>query len=48
MAILPQLKPGTDFYESEPGGRTRLIRMAPAPHHPAPSTPTTSRDQLPS
>ncbi|MGW1506998.1 hypothetical protein ACWCQW_52930 [Streptomyces mirabilis] len=51
MAILPQLKPGTDFYESEPGGRTRLIRMAPAPEHTAPvspSTPEMPRGQIPS
>jgi hypothetical protein len=27
-AVLSLLEPGTDFYESESGGRTRLIRVA--------------------
>ncbi|MEU9136925.1 hypothetical protein AB0D33_13305 [Streptomyces sp. NPDC048404] len=28
VAVLPLMKPGMDFFESEPGGRTRVIRTA--------------------
>ncbi|MFE3687798.1 hypothetical protein ACFXPM_31850 [Streptomyces sp. NPDC059095] len=27
--VIPLLPPGTDLFESEPNGRTRVIRMAP-------------------
>ncbi|MEU2485016.1 hypothetical protein ABZ593_10485 [Streptomyces sp. NPDC012617] len=29
-AVIPLLPPGTDLFETEPNGRTRVIRMAPA------------------
>ncbi|MEU4085036.1 hypothetical protein [Streptomyces aureus] len=28
VAVLPLVKPGMDFFESEPGGRTRVIRTS--------------------
>lgn len=46
MVVLSLLKPGTDFYESEAGGRTRLIRLAQPSAGPAavgPSQPATDR-----
>ncbi|MEU6379246.1 hypothetical protein [Streptomyces sp. NPDC046909] len=30
--VIPMLKPGVDFLETEEGGRTRVIRIAPIPH----------------
>ncbi|MGW9185985.1 hypothetical protein [Streptomyces rubiginosohelvolus] len=29
-AVIPLLPPGSDLFETEPNGRTRVIRMAPA------------------
>ncbi|MFJ3799918.1 hypothetical protein ACIPSJ_26995 [Streptomyces sp. NPDC090088] len=47
VVLLSSLQPGIDFYESEPGGRTRLIRVAPGtvlgPVDTDPSQPPTGR-----
>jgi len=31
-AVIPLLPPGSELLETEPGGRTRMIRMAPVAH----------------
>ncbi|MFI6644580.1 hypothetical protein [Streptomyces sp. NPDC050504] len=31
--VIPMLKPGVDFMESEEGGRTRVIRVSPVPQN---------------
>ncbi|MFZ3475630.1 hypothetical protein ACODT3_43940 [Streptomyces sp. 4.24] len=35
--VIPMLKPGVDFMETEEGGRTRIIRIAPLPHESSPN-----------
>ncbi|MFD3334658.1 hypothetical protein ACFWV1_18665 [Streptomyces sp. NPDC058700] len=37
MDLVTQVKDGMDFFESEPGGRTRVIRRT---SHPAPVEPS--------